>query len=474
MSEVAIAPGESGISLGEVARIWLRHLVSVFIPLNALIFLWTGPHSWYVAPLFFIPIGIAYALDGGVRSERRQPHKDLPAWPFDTLVYLLAGLQFWTILELARVFSVQAFFSIDMLTVFIVVGASSGFSIITAHELIHRKLRWQQGLGRLLLCTVLNEHFYTEHLRGHHVRVGTPEDPATARFGESYEGFYWRTIREQFAHAWRLELDRLGNPRWTDRRFWLNRVVHGQAIGWGLALAILLWAGPVAFAAFLLQAFSASRLLEAVNYFEHWGLRRRARRVRPVDSWDTHSWFTYYGLTGLSRHADHHAEPARPFQQLRVMDDAPVLPGGYVRMVDLATGRNAEFQRAAVEELKRKQLGPFAEDAAPDELATSAEAQAAKPHPVLRAWSQLSIPVRRTLALAVALVAFTLGAQWEAADGRSLAAAFGAHLWILAVFAAALVCHAQLAKRIPHEGVCWAAAFAVLIGLGRFGDALLF
>ena len=143
-------------------------------------------------------------------------------------------------------------------------------------------------------------------------------------------------------------------------------------------------------------------------------------------------------------------------------------------MVDLATGKNAEFQRAAVEELKRKQLGPFAEDAAPDELATSADLQAAKPHPVLRAWSQLSIPVRRTLALAVALVAFTLGAQWEAADGRSLAAAFGAHLWILAVFAAALVCHAQLAKRIPHEGVCWTAAFAVLIGLGRFGDALLF
>ena len=39
------------------------------------------------------------------------------------------------------------------------------------------------------------------------------------------------------------------------------------------------FAGAVAFAVFLIQAFSASRLLEAVNYFEHWGLTRRVHRV---------------------------------------------------------------------------------------------------------------------------------------------------------------------------------------------------
>ena len=43
---------------------------------------------------------------------------------------------------------------------------------------------------------------------------------------------------------------------------------------------------------------------------------------------------------------------------------------------------------------------------------------------------------------------------------------------IVGGFAAALVCHAQLAKRVPHEGVCWTAAFAVLVGLGNLGNAL--
>ena len=35
-----------------------------------------------------------------------------------------------------------------------------------------------------------------------------------------------------------------------------------------------------------------------VNYFEHWGLSRTTKRVLPVHSWDTHSRFTYYALTG--------------------------------------------------------------------------------------------------------------------------------------------------------------------------------
>ena len=214
------------LELREVAWIWVRHFTSFILPLNSLVFLWTGPHAWYIAPIFVIPIGVAYALDNGRVVERRQPVTSVPAWPFDVLVYALAGLQFWVIFELARMFSAQGIFSIDMLLVFLVVGASSGFSIITAHELIHRRRRWEQQLGRLLLCTVLNEHFYTEHLRGHHLRLGTPEDPATARFGETYEHFYWHTIREQFRSGWDLELRRLGDPEMglLDRRMLSNRI----------------------------------------------------------------------------------------------------------------------------------------------------------------------------------------------------------------------------------------------------------
>jgi alkane 1-monooxygenase len=472
MSAAASFEG-SAISIAEVVKIWSRHLISLMLPLNALAFLMTGPHAWYIAPLFLVPLGVAYALDGADRAELRQPVETLPSWPFDGLVYLLAAIQLWIVFELGRMFALQNFFSVDTLLVFVIVGAGSGFSIITAHELIHRKNRWEQGLGRLLLCTVLNEHFYTEHLRGHHVRVGTPDDPATARFGETYEHFYWRTIRGQFSSAWQIEMKRLGNPGRFDSRMLRNRIIHGLVLGWAIALAIGFSAGLVAFSVFLIQAFSASRLLEAVNYFEHWGLTRSGHRVGPTDSWDTHAWFTYYGLTGLSRHADHHAEPARPFQQLRVMDEAPMLSGGYVRMVDLVSGKNDEFRREATRELERRRLGPFSEGASgpPRFDEKLPESSAGSTGALRRWWGGLHQNIRRGSIYAGLLVAVTIGAGFE--TGAAFAPSLGSNLWIAAVFALAFYTHAVAARRMSNEGFCWAIAFAVLIGLGRTGELLV-
>jgi alkane 1-monooxygenase len=219
-----------------------------------------------------------------------------------------------------------------------------------------------QWLGRALLCTVMYEHFYTEHLRGHHVRVGTLDDPATARFGETFNQFYVRTVPAQFRSAWRIEAKRLGDAEMSllDRRQLRNRVLHGVMAEWALALAMLGVIGLAGFVGFLFQAAFASRALEVVNYFEHWGLTRASQRVRPVDSWDTHSRFTYYALTGLTRHADHHAYPARPYQQLRVHEDAPVLPRGYIALFPLVFVRNAKFRELMTAELERRRLGPFA------------------------------------------------------------------------------------------------------------------
>ena len=162
--------------------------------------------------------------------------------------------------------------------------------------------------------------------------------------------------------AWRLEARRLGDEEMglLDVRTLRNRVFHGVAMSSGLAGSILVFYGPVALFAFLLQAFSASRLLEAVNYLEHWGLTRDGRRVTPLDSWDSYNRFTYYTLTGLARHADHHAEPSRPFQQLRTFDEAPRLPRGYIGTLFMVFANKREFQRLVNEQLKHKRLGPCA------------------------------------------------------------------------------------------------------------------
>jgi alkane 1-monooxygenase len=300
---------------------------------------------------------------------RRQPDPEVPSWPFDGILYVLVAVQIANVALLGRLFAVQSFWSLDTLVATVIVGANTGYSaIVVAHELIHRRSWWEQQLGRLLMCTAMYEHFYTEHLRGHHPRVGTADDPATARYGESFAPFFFRTVSGQFRSAWRLEAKRLGAEHlkpW-DPRALRSRVVHGLVAEWSLALGIFLVFGAAAFAAFLLQALFAVRALEVVNYFEHWGLVRSGPRVRAVDSWDTDSWVTYYSLTGLSRHADHHSLPARPYQELRLREDSPRLPGGYLSIFPLILARNREFQRRMTAELERCKLGPFTAEPLPE------------------------------------------------------------------------------------------------------------
>jgi len=169
-------------------------------------------------------------------------------------------------------------------------------------------------------------------------------------------------VPAQLRSAWRLEAKRLGdeNMPWSDPRLLRSRVVQGLAVEWGIALAILALLGAGPFVLYLGQALIAIRLLEAVNYFEHWGLVRSAKKVSPMDSWDTESRFTLYTLVGLSRHADHHAYATRPFQQLRHWNESPKLPYGYFGMVEMVLFANRKFREAMTDELRRTRLGPIA------------------------------------------------------------------------------------------------------------------
>lgn len=465
-------PARPALAPSEVSEIWLGHLMSFLIPVASLAFVWTGPHRWYVAPLFIAPFAVFHWMDVRPRYERRQPVETLPSWPFDLIVYALAGIHFAILLGLVGLFSQQQIFSVDMVMIFVIVGGNSGFSIITAHELIHRKNAGEQLLGRLLLCTVLYEHFYTEHLRGHHARVGTPEDPATARYGERYNAFFRRTVPAQFRSAWRLEAKRLGDENMSlfDPRMLRNRVVHGLVIEWGIVAAVWWAFGGVACLAYVLQAFMAVRLLEAVNYFEHWGLRRTGRRVRPVDSWDTHSWFTYYGLIGLSRHADHHAYPSRPYQQLRVWDEAPVLPVGYVGLVDMVLTRNEDFVELASAELKARGLGPFADGAEPVADPEPSRGLGAR----LRAqWLHVPSLLRPAIVLAGVLGFTALGVSLESGGATTFVDAALRNGSMMAILAGVLLSRHLIERRVQNGWISWGAAFVLLFVVGTLTEPWL-
>ena len=69
------------------------------------------------------------------------------------------------------------------------IGCIGGIGINTAHELGHKREANERWLSKVALAQSFYGHFYIEHNRGHHVRVATPEDPASSRLGESFYAF---------------------------------------------------------------------------------------------------------------------------------------------------------------------------------------------------------------------------------------------------------------------------------------------
>jgi alkane 1-monooxygenase len=220
------------------------------------------------------------------------------------------------------------------------VGVLGGVGINTAHELGHKKDSLERWLSKITLAQTWYGHFYIEHNRGHHVRVATPEDPASARFGETFWEFLPRSVWGSLCSAWQIEaqrMRRLGKSPWhIDNdvlNAWLTSVVF-----WGVLLAAF---GPALIPFMLISSVFGFSLLESVNYLEHYGLLRqktesgRYERCAPVHSWNSDHVVTNLFLYHLQRHSDHHANPTRRYQTLRSMQGAPNLPSGYASMIGL-------------------------------------------------------------------------------------------------------------------------------------------
>jgi alkane 1-monooxygenase len=229
----------------------------------------------------------------------------------------------------------------ELLVFAIAVGTvTGGIGITIAHELGHRAAALDRTIARILLVSVGYGHFLVEHVRGHHVRVATPEDPATAPRGMTVYRFIVRSVIGSFAHAWRLErmrLARAGRTAWHPA----NWVLTGSLLSLALLLVAGSVAGPHGALLFTVQAAWAIALLEIINYIEHYGLQRRCiggryEPVREEHSWNADFAISNWMLFNLQLHSDHHAHMSRPYEQLRTVPAAPQLPAGYPAMVLLA------------------------------------------------------------------------------------------------------------------------------------------
>jgi alkane 1-monooxygenase len=233
---------------------------------------------------------------------------------------------------------------LDKVGLAVSIGCIGGIGINTAHELGHKREEHERWLSKIALAQSFYGHFYIEHNRGHHVRVATPEDPASSRLGESFYAFWPRTVLGSLKSAWHLEKRRYARKK-THPFHLGNDVLNAWLMSlvlFGTVLALFGW-GTLPY--LLVQAVVGFSLLEVVNYMEHYGMlrqkvgaghRQRYERVDPSHSWNSNNIATNVLLYHLQRHSDHHANPTRRYQTLRDFEESPVLPTGYAGMIVLA------------------------------------------------------------------------------------------------------------------------------------------
>ncbi|WP_141733502.1 alkane 1-monooxygenase [Oligoflexus tunisiensis] len=207
-----------------------------------------------------------------------------------------------------------------------------------AHELVHRT--WSPlitEIGRWLLAFTWDGAFAIEHVYGHHRKIGTWEDPATARRGESYFQFLVRSTVGGNLSAWKIERSFLMNK---NRPVWSldNRVLRGWLMSFTIAaLSTALLGGVAGLLLHLGLALLGKCYLELVNFIEHYGLVRVPRT--PVGfrhSWNSHHSISGWLLFNLTRHSHHHETGHLPFWRLEPRPEAPTLPFGYMTMILIA------------------------------------------------------------------------------------------------------------------------------------------
>jgi alkane 1-monooxygenase len=299
---------------------------------------------WWFGPIFLF--GLIPVLDTLIGKDSQNPpdsvNASLERDPYYRwCVYLFIPLQFTSLVWACAKWSSGTLSVVNSLGLAMTIGVVGGIAINTAHELGHKSESIERWLSKITLAQTGYGHFFVEHNRGHHVRVATPEDPASSRLGESFWAFLPRTVAGSLASAWEIEkirLQRKGKRALCIQNDALNAWAM-TAVLFGVLLGIF---GLSILPGLLVQAVFGFSLLEVVNYLEHYGLARQKRPdgryepCAPRHSWNSNNLISNLLLFHLQRHSDHHAYPSRRYQVLRSFEEAPELPSGYGTMVVIA------------------------------------------------------------------------------------------------------------------------------------------
>lgn len=212
---------------------------------------------------------------------------------------------------------------------------------VVAHDFGHKIDRKNRMISNAICAIGGLGYFMPQHVMGHHVKVATPEDCASARFGQSSFEFIVRSFLPEVWGGITLEAERLrkrGLPVWSLH----NDVIVGYLFTVLLAGVLVALLGWIALPFVLLHHASVWFSLMLNDFIQHYALLRemqpngKREPQGPAHSWSADSPLCNLMTFNVQRHAYHHSRPMLSYQELVALEEGPKCPSGYFGMMVLA------------------------------------------------------------------------------------------------------------------------------------------
>ena len=322
----------------------IKYFFAYIIPLMGLLtFHTTGIYAWSGIIFLYVLVPIIeqvvppnkYNL---IETEKELAREDLF---YDIVLYLMVPLHLFVIYTFLGSVADPTLATSDLIARIFMMGTILGvIGINVGHELGHKTNHpLKQVLAQVLLTTSIQNHFVPYHNGGHHKDIGTPADFTSARKGDNFYFFAVRSAIGGYFKTWKLEAKRLAaqgkNPN-------LNPMIVYTLLPILLFVGIYYFFGLYVTGCYFAASIYGVAILEAQNYFAHYGLRRkklsngRYERVNARHSWNSDHIVGRVLLFELTRHSDHHHIGGKPYQVLESKEESPMLPYGYPMMLMLS------------------------------------------------------------------------------------------------------------------------------------------
>ena len=339
-SEEAASPARRTIVLPSAARpvLLVLNFLAQIVPLWLMHQLGQG---WPVFIMAGILLGLVPAIDhvlgqGGYHFDSRLSHNTKQGLLFAQAVFLL--LTFAAAVAVASSGRVPLWASIFAV---VTVGIINVHIPVVAHDFGHKMDRTNRMISNAICAIGGLGYFMPQHTMGHHIHVATPEDCASARFGQSSYAFIFGAFLPEVRGGIRLEAERLrkrGLPVWSLH----NDVIVGYLLTVVLAVVLVALLGWIALPFIVLHHVSVWFSLMLNDYIQHYGLLRellpngKREPQGPAHSWSADAPLCNLMVFNVQRHAHHHARPKNSYHELEALEEGPQCPTGYFGMMVLA------------------------------------------------------------------------------------------------------------------------------------------